>query len=330
MLRSALVVCWWKAAAVTMFLLALPSAFAAPPPRSPSPPRSPRVEALIREAEAALDRLDIARARDLWAQIYAIERSTVGICQLGQLDRRLGRWVDAAEELTRCVREMRAPATPTERRLHDTRHADLATARQQVAEIRVFAPAGAAPVLVDGRLVDGRIVDEHGPIYVAPGQHEVEAMLPGGRTARSTVHVTAGDSRAVLLSAEPAGPRPVAPQQARPAGAPARPAEPTAPWLLYAGSAASGAFLVSGIALHIVASLEDSALRDEMCKPHSDIEDAGAFRREQHAVELKQHLSTAALVAGTALGAATLVVAVLPSGAQVRASAGGAEVRFSW
>lgn len=317
-----------------MFLLALPSAFAAPP-RPASPPRSPRVAALVKEAEAALDRLDIARARDLWAQIYDIERSTVGICQLGQLDRRLGRWVDAAEELTRCVQEMRPPATATERRLHDTRHADLAAARQQVAEIRVFAPAGAAPVLVDGRRVDGRLVDggfveESGPIYVAPGPHEVEAMLPGGRTARSTVHVAAGESRAVLLSPEPAGPRPVAPAHARPAGVPARPAASTAPWLLHAGSAASGAFLVSGIALHIVASLEDSALRDEMCKPHSDIEDAGAFRREQHAVELKQHLSTAALVAGTALGAATLVVAVLPSAAQVRASAGGAEVRFSW
>ncbi|WP_437956096.1 hypothetical protein WME76_32185 [Sorangium sp. So ce119] len=283
------------------------------------------MEALLREAEAALDRLDIARGRDLWAQIYDVERSTVGICQLGQLDRRLGRWVDAAEELTRCVQEMRPPATTTEQRLHDTRHADLAAARREVAQLRVFAPAGAAPVLVDGRLVD-----ESGQIYVAPGQHEVAAALPDGRKARSTVHVTAGESRAVLLSPEPAALRKGAPPQARPAGAPARPAAPPAPWLLYAGSAASGAFLVSGIVLHIVASVEDSALRDEMCKPHSDIEDAGAFRREQHAVELKQHLSTAALVAGTALGAATLVVAVLPSGAQVRASAGGAEVRFSW
>ncbi|WP_437777174.1 hypothetical protein [Sorangium sp. So ce1097] len=281
------------------------------------------MEALIREAEAALDRLDIARARDLWAQIYAIERSTVGICQLGQLDRRLGRWVDAAEELTRCVREMRAPATPTERRLHDTRHADLATARQQVAEIRVFAPAGAAPVLVGGRLVD-----ESGSIFVAPGQHEVEAMLPGGRRARATVHVSAGESRAVLLSPEPADPRPVAPPQARPAGATARPAEPTAPWLLYAGSAASGAFLVSGIALHVVASLEDSALRDEMCK--ADWEETEAARRVMHAINVKQHISTVALVAGSALGAATLAVAMLPRGAQVRASASGAEVRFSW
>ncbi|WP_434042795.1 MULTISPECIES: hypothetical protein [Sorangium] len=283
------------------------------------------MEALVREAEAALDRLDIARGRDLWAQIYDIERSTVGICQLGQLDRRLGRWVDAAEELTRCVQGMRPPATTRERRLHDTRHADLAAVRREVAQIHVFAPAGAAPVLVDGRLVD-----ESGQIYVAPGQHEVAAALPDGRKARSTVHVTAGESRAVLLSPEPAGLRQGAPPPPRPAGAPARPAAPPAPWLLYAGSAASGAFLVSGIALHVVASLEDSALRDEMCKPHSDIEDAGAFRREQHAVELKQHLSTAALVAGTALGAATLVVAALPSGAQVRASAGAAEVRFSW
>ncbi|HTN86727.1 MAG TPA: hypothetical protein VL242_23675 [Sorangium sp.] len=325
MLRPALVVCWSKAAAVTMFLLALSPAFAAPPPRPPSPSRSPRAAALVREAEAALDRLDIARARDLWAQIYDVERSTVAICQLGQLDRRLGRWVDAAGELTRCVQEMRPPATPLEQRLHDTRHADLAATRRQVAELRVFAPAGAAPVLADGR-----IMDETGRIYVEPGPHEVTAVLPDGRKARSTVRVAAGESRALLLSPAPAGLRPVASPPARPAGAPAQPVAPPAPWILYAGSAASGAFLVSGIVLHIVASLEDSAMRDEMCKPHSDIEDAGAFRREQHAVELKQHLSTVALVVGTTLGAATLAVAVLPNGAQIRARSAGAEVRFSW
>ncbi|WP_437809608.1 hypothetical protein [Sorangium sp. So ce1078] len=279
--------------------------------------------ALVREAEAALDRLDIALARDLWAQIYDLERSTVAICQLGQLDRRLGRWVDAAGELTRCVQEMRPPATPMERRLHDTRHADLAATRRQVAELRVFAPAEAAPVLVDGRLVD-----EAGRIYVEPGQHEVTAVLPDGRKARSTVRVTAGESRAVLLSPEPAGLHPVAPPPARPAGAPARPAAPPAPWLLYAGSATSGAFLTTGIVLHIVASLEDSALRDEMCK--ADWEETEAARRAMRAIDVKQHISTAALVAGSALGAATLVVALLPSGAQVRASAGSAEVRFSW
>jgi hypothetical protein len=114
------------------------------------------------------------------------------------------------------------------------------------------------------------------------------------------------------------------------AGAPAQPEPSPAPWLLYTGSAASGAFLVSGIVLHIVASIEDTALRDEMCKPHSDMETAGVFRREQQAVEVKQHLSTAALVAGTALGAATLAIAVLPNGTQIRARRAGAEVRFSW
>ncbi|WP_437829387.1 hypothetical protein [Sorangium sp. So ce1153] len=279
--------------------------------------------ALVREAEAALDRLDIARARDLWAQIYDVERSTVAICQLGQLDRRLGRWVDAAGELTRCVQEMRPPATPLEQRLHDTRHADLAATRRQVAELRVFAPAGAAPVLADGR-----IMDETGRIYVEPGPHEVTAVLPDGRKARSTVRVAAGESRALLLSPAPAGLRPVASPPARPAGAPAQPVAPPAPWLLYAGSAASGAFLVSGIVLHIVASVEDSALRTEMC--NADWEETEPARRAMLAIDVKQHISTAALVAGSALGAATLVVALLPSGAKVRASARGAEVRFSW
>ncbi|WP_437324717.1 hypothetical protein [Sorangium sp. So ce381] len=318
MLRSALVICWSHVAAVAMFLLALEPAFAAQPP-----PRSPRVTALIKEAEAALERLDVARARDLWAQIYDIERSTVGICQLGQLDRRLGRWVDAVVELTRCVQEMRPPATPRERRLYETRHADLAAARLEVAQLHVFAPAGAAPVLVDGRLVD-----ESGQIYVAPGQHEITTMLPDGRNARSMVHITARESRVVLLSAEPASVRSVAPLKATPAGAPVRPASPPAPWLLYTGSAASGALLVSGIVLHIVASTENSALRAEMCR--LEWEENSETRSAMRAIDVEQHLSTAALVAGSVLGAATLAIAVLPSGPQVRASAGGAEVRFSW
>ncbi|AGP38849.1 hypothetical protein [Sorangium cellulosum] len=325
MLRSPLVVCWSQAAVVAVFLLAPPRASAAPPP----PPRPPHVQALVSEAEAAFDRLDIARARDLWAQIYDLEKTTewatVGICQLGQIDRRLWRWVDAVDELTQCVQQMRPPATPRERALYETRHADLATARQRVGEIRVFAPAGAKPVLVGGRLVD-----KDDPIYVAPGQHEVTAVLPDGRMARSTVQVSAGERRAVVVGHEPAGPRPVAPRPAMPAVAPARPRTGPAPWLVYAGLGTSGAFLASGIALHIVASLEDSALRDAMCKPHSDGEYKEGLRTEQHAVELKQHLSTAALIAGTALGAATIIYAVLPNGAEVRASAAGAEVRFSW
>ncbi|WP_437904111.1 hypothetical protein WME95_37370 [Sorangium sp. So ce327] len=279
--------------------------------------------ALIKEAEAALERLDIARARDLWAQIYDIERSTVGICQLGQLDRRLGRWVDAVVELTRCVQEMRPPATPRERRLYETRHADLAAARLEVAQLHVFTPAGAAPVLVDGRLVD-----ESGQVYVAPGQHEITTMLPDGRKVRSMVHVTARESRVVLLSAEPASVRSVAPLKATLAGAPVRPASPPAPWLLYTGSAASGVFLVSGIVLHILASTEDSVLREEMCKPGSA--ENPKLVEDLHAVEVQQHISTAALVAGTALGAATVAIAVLPRGAQIRASAAGAEVWFSW
>lgn len=318
MLRSALVICWSHVVAVAMFLLALDPAFAAQPP-----PRSPRVTALIKEAEAALERLDVARARDLWAQIYDIERSTVGICQLGQLDRRLGRWVDAVVELTRCVQEMRPPATPRERRLHDTRHVDLAAARLEVAQLHVFAPVGAAAVLVDGRLVD-----ESGQIYVAPGQHEVTAMLADGRKIRSLVHVTARESRVVLLSAEPASVRAVAPLKATVAGLSAPPANPPAPWLLYTGSAASGALLVSGIVLHIVASIDDSALREEMCKPLSA--ENPKLVEDLHAIEAKQHISTAALVAGTALGAATVAIAVLPSGAQIRARAAGAEVQFSW
>ncbi|AGP35226.1 hypothetical protein SCE1572_12290 [Sorangium cellulosum So0157-2] len=157
----------------------------------------------MREAEAAFDRLDIALARQIWARIHELERTNVAMCQLGQLDRRLARWVDAVGELELCVAQMKPPETPREHRLYETRHDDLAVARQHVAEVAVLAPPGAAAVLVSGRRVGAT-----GRIYVAPGQHEVSAALADGRVVRTTVSAEAGESRTALL-APPAATPPV-------------------------------------------------------------------------------------------------------------------------
>ncbi|AUX30411.1 MULTISPECIES: hypothetical protein [Sorangium] len=173
------------ASAVVAFFVLLPPAGAEEVPRRP-----PHIQKLVQEAEAAFDRLDIALARQIWALIYAHERTNVAMCQLGQLDRRMARWVDAVDELERCVARMAPPETPAEQRLYATRHGDLAVARQHVAEVAVLAPPGATAVLVGGRRVD-----KTGRIYVAPGQHEVSAALPDGQVVSTTVSASGSTLR---------------------------------------------------------------------------------------------------------------------------------------
>ncbi|XXY47150.1 tetratricopeptide repeat protein [Sorangium sp. So ce269] len=185
-LRSLLV----QAFAAAAFFFFLPPSGAEQPPTRPA-----HIQKLVREAEAAFDRLDIALARQLWAQIHELEHTNVAMCQLGQLDRRMDRWVDAVDELERCVARMEPPETPREQRLYETRHEDLAVARQHVAEVAVLAPPGATAVLVGGRRVD-----KTGRIYVAPGQHEVSAALPDGQVVSTTVSAPAGESRTALLA----------------------------------------------------------------------------------------------------------------------------------
>ncbi|WP_437783515.1 hypothetical protein [Sorangium sp. So ce1097] len=319
--RSALRSLLAQASAVAAFFLFLPPSGAEQPPRRP-----PHIQKLVREAEAAFDRLDIALARQLWARVYELERSNVAMCQLGQLDRRLARWVDAVDELERCVARMRPPRTPRERRLYETRHDDLAVARQHVAEIAVLAPPGAMAMVVGGRRVD----DKTGRIYVTPGEHEVSAALADGRVLRTTVSAEAGESRTALLG-PPAAPPPV------PAAAPPPPRAPEPPagqadgprWVVPAGAAASLALLATGIGLHVAAASERAEIATEVYAP--DLSTWQWRTRENVAsVAVMDQISTATLAAGTTLAGATLLYAVLRDDTQIRARAGGVEVRFVW
>ncbi|WP_437309220.1 hypothetical protein [Sorangium sp. So ce388] len=320
-LRSLLV----QASAAATFLLFLPPTGAEQPPTRPT-----HIKKLVREAEAAFDRLDIAGARAIWARIYALEHTNVALCQLGQLDRRLARWVEAMDELERCVAQMEPPQTPREQRLYETRHEDLAVARQQVAEVAVLAPPGATAVLVGGRRVD-----KMGRIYVAPGQHEVSAALPDGQVVSTTVSAPAGESRTALLAPPAATPPTATPPVAAAAPPPRRAPEPrmgqadASRWIVPAGAAASLAFLATGIALHIAAAGERAEVQLVQC-PTDDLCKWPLNSNAAARVTTMDQIGTATLVAGTTLAGATLIYAVLRDGTQIRARVTSAEVRFVW
>ncbi|WP_437650344.1 tetratricopeptide repeat protein [Sorangium sp. So ce362] len=304
-------------------------------------PRSREVDALIREADAAVKRLDVNRARDLWAQVYALKPLTMALCQLGQLDLRLGRLEEAAAELSKCVEQMPAPTNAVERRRYEVRQADLAAVRQRVAEIHLLAPPDAARLLLNGKEVKAG-----SPIYVAPGQHEVTVTGRHGQVARTLVKVAAGESRNISLSFEspPGAAAPRARPPARVTAAPARIAQAPArsgpkPWIVGTGAAVSTALLVTGIGLHLAANASDNEavarvaqVGDEQLLPSSP-----EFRQvydEATAANTRANLlhgfGSGALIAGAVAGAATLIYVVLPHDTEIRARAAGAEVTIAW
>ncbi|WP_437755302.1 hypothetical protein [Sorangium sp. So ce1389] len=301
--------------------LVLASAFPAQAVAADPPPRSREVQQLIEEAEKAAKRLDLARARELWARVNELEPSTMAVCQLGVFDLRLGRLEEAAAELSTCVAQMPTPTNDVERRRHEVRRADLAAVRQRVAELHVSAPPGTARLLVDGREVRAG-----GPVFVAPGQHEVTATGKQGQLARALVKVTAGQSRRVALAFE-------APKAA------STPARARNPWTIGAGAAASAALLGAGVGLHLAgdAAENETAAKVSRLSDGSMLPSSAQFRKtydEAHAANTRAGLfhgfGSAALVVGAALGAATVVYVVWPRKAELRTRGAGAEVKLVW
>ncbi|WP_437763564.1 hypothetical protein WME77_36850 [Sorangium sp. So ce764] len=340
--RTATFVLSW--AALFLGLFATAHARAAAPPE-----RSRPVKELIREAEAAVARLDIARARELWAEVYEIERSNVAMCTMGQLDARMGRWAEAMVELSQCVDQMPAPRTKQERSLYERRHADLARARTRVGELHVLPPPG-----VVGMLVNGRRVKDGSRVYVTPGQHEVKAVGEDGQVARASVKVEAGESKPVPLEFDkPARPAPApegraqgperasgppAPGPAAPKGPPRGAARPGPDLRIVAtGAMASVGFMVAGaVCLQSAQGYKQEAMAAWDRAESRRTEDA-AFRPDYNELidtaatgKLMSVLGTSALVAGATAGVATLVYAWLPNDTQIRVATHGAEVRFRW
>ncbi|KYF74093.1 hypothetical protein BE17_52340 [Sorangium cellulosum] len=292
------------------------------------------VQELINEAEKAAKRLEIARARELWARVNALKPSTMAVCQLGVFDLGLDRLEEAAAELEKCVEQMPAPTNDIERRRYEVRHAALAAVRQRVAELHVSPPPGTARLLVDGREVSAG-----GPVFVTPGQHEVTAMGKQGQVGHALVKVAARESRRVSLAFEvPKASAARAPVPAPVAPAPARP-RPNR-WIIGTGAAASVALLGAGAGLHLAgdAAEIDAAANAARLSDGTLLPSSAGFRRaydEANAANTRSYLfhgfGSAALIAGAALGAATVVYVVFPRGkAEIRTRAAGAEVKLVW
>ncbi|WP_159397628.1 tetratricopeptide repeat protein [Sorangium cellulosum] len=278
------------------------------------PARSRELDALYRQAEAAMRSLDMVEARRLWARIHHLDPSTMALCQLGVVDTRLGRWDAAAEELSECVARMPPPKNDLERRRWEVRHADFARVLGEVGVLHVVTPPGIVPARI---LVDGREVGRADRVYVQPGQHEIVAMAYDGRIARVSAAAKAGESQSVPVVFDAIDSRP-----ARPAGATGGPLAPTRealagpapsgvkPWVVASGATAAVGLLVTGIGLHVAANSAEDERRAALCAPARE-GDAAQAHASREGVSTMSHLGTASLTAGALLSVATFVYIVV-------------------
>ncbi|WP_437585303.1 hypothetical protein [Sorangium sp. So ce1000] len=186
--------------------------------RAEAPPAA--VARLMAQANAAAREDRLADSRDLWMAVWRLERAQVAACNIGALSLRLGDAPAAVRWLSLCQEIMRAPRTPAERALVESRLSDLARARQLTGELHVIAPAG-SKINIDGAPAE---IEGDKPIPVAPGRHVVRAVL-NGSLATAEIDVPRGEAREVVLTfpARPAG------VSAPPPGLPASPAGAQAP-----------------------------------------------------------------------------------------------------
>ncbi|XXY53718.1 hypothetical protein WME91_21525 [Sorangium sp. So ce269] len=218
---------------------------------------------LMAQANAAAREDRLADARDLWMAVWRLDRAQVAACNVGALSLRLGDAPAAVRWLSLCKEIMRAPRTPAERALYESRLGDLARARQLTGELHVIAPAGAR-ISIDGAPAE---LDGGEPVPVAPGRHLVRAVLNGG-TATAEVDVPRGEAREVVLTfpAPPGDPRAVpatvlAPL-AGPRAAPLRPAPPRPrprPELVAGGFGLSATLAAVGGVMLVGAGKKDEA-----------------------------------------------------------------------
>jgi hypothetical protein len=291
-----------------------------------SSPRGARADPLTRDATSAQILRDRARlametdelpeARAALLALQALDPSVDTACNLGLVARRLKVWVEAAENLHRCVRAYAAvPAAPAERARYDELAGELLMARTAVTSVVLKGPSG-APVTVDGRSLGVASSDRE--YFIEPGWH---VFGVGGE--RQRIHFKAG-TKLLLEFGDPS----------------TKPSTKVDP-VLVVGLTVTGAAAVTSGALFAASAVKrgDAQIeRDEVRKTsiscaqqHSDQARCDGIKKAE---DLAGDLQTAAIVSllgAGAAGAATVIYWSQPrSSARVVVGASSVQVVVQW
>jgi hypothetical protein len=223
----------------------------------------------------AVEGIQLADKGDCAAAIPKLERAetiyhapTI-LGRLGECQVAVGKIVAGTENLQRVVREPlpdKPPAAFVQAQSRARKVLDGASPKVARIKIHVEMPAGARPVVtLDGEPVSLATLDLDRP--ADPGQHVVEAKLPGYRNARADLALQPGgagtaslrldpEAPGALPAAAPVAPAPYAPvpaaQPYAPAAQPypaAQPAAPAAPASVGADTGTGGGSKTAGYVL---------------------------------------------------------------------------------
>jgi hypothetical protein len=151
----------------------------------PLAPDKGHAQMLRDRARLAIETDELPEAHAALLALQALDPSIDTACNLGLVARRLQRWVEAAENLNRCVRAYTAvPVEPVERARYDELVGELLMARAAVTSVVLTAPRG-APVTVDERPIGA--ASSHREYFVEPGWH-----VFGVGDERQRIHFKAG------------------------------------------------------------------------------------------------------------------------------------------
>jgi hypothetical protein len=154
---------------------------------------------LFRDGVKAAERSQWTKAHASFLAAWSLKQHYQILGNLGTSEAMLGKWRDAAEHLSRYLRE--APKEKVEER--KSAEALLTQARTKVGAITVRVEPAGAEVFVDGKAAGKAPLE--GEMFVEPGAHVVEAKLEGYAAAKKDVSAGAGAAQAVEMRLAPAG-----------------------------------------------------------------------------------------------------------------------------
>ncbi len=138
------------------------------------------------------DQKQFEKARAAFLQAWALKHHPAVLLNLAQSELRSGHEADAANHFAEYLRD-NTSASPMEK---SEASKGLASAKAKVGEVSITA-AGGAEIFVDGD-PKGR-APLPGPVYVAPGSHEIEARS-GAAVETASITAVAGQSTTANLS----------------------------------------------------------------------------------------------------------------------------------
>lgn len=174
--------------------LALPNAAVAQTTQV-SADESARARDLFRQGAAAMKDGKFQEARKALLQVWNMRQSYDVAAVLGQAELELKAYSDAAKHLDFALKNL-APRESADTLANIK--TGLATAKQHVAEVRLTVNESSSRIFVDGS--EAGLSPLVGSLYLAPGQHLIEARLDSDRVAKQSLRASSGTTYTVDLT----------------------------------------------------------------------------------------------------------------------------------